>query len=86
MRLAPLLCLSVVPVLLLTLFKVVPAPFALEIFLQVLILVNGIGAGGDLVAVVWVLAQVPAGAEICFRGGKAYWRQGYRCHVQRTAD
>jgi hypothetical protein len=74
MRLAPLVCLSVIPVLLLALFKVVPAPFALEIFLQVLILVNGIGAGGDLVAAVWVLAQVPAGAEICFRGGKAYWR------------
>ena len=74
MRLAPLLCLSVIPVLLLTLFKVVPTSFATEIFWQVLALVNGIGSGGDVVAAVWVLAQVPAGGEICFRGGKAYWR------------
>lgn len=74
MRLAPLVGLSVVPVLLLTLFKVVPASFATEIFWQVLTLVNAVGSGGDLVAAVWVVAQVPAGAEICFRGGKAYWR------------
>ena len=74
MRLAPLACLSLIPVLLLTLFKVVPASFAVEIFLQVLVLVNAVGSGGDLVAAIWVLAQVPAGAEICFRGGKAYWR------------
>jgi len=74
MRLAPLVGLSVIPVLLLTLFKVVPVSFATEIFWQVLTLMNAVGSGGDLVAVVWVLAQVPAGAEICFRGGKAYWR------------
>ena len=74
MRLAPLACLSVIPVLLLTVFKVVPASFAVEIFLQVLVLVNAVGSGGDLVAAVWVLAQVPAGGQICFRGGKAYWR------------
>lgn len=74
MRLAPLACLTVIPVLLLTVFSVTPAWFALEIFLQVLVLVNGIGSGGDVVAAIWVLFQVPAGAEICFRSGKAYWR------------
>lgn len=74
MRLAPLAFLSVGPVGLLTLFQYVPVPFGLEVFLQVLMLVNGIGSGGDLVAVVWVLFQVPSGAQICFRGGKAYWR------------
>lgn len=74
MRLAPLVCLSVVPILLLTLFRVVLLPFPLEIFWQVLTLVNFVGSGGDLVAAIWVLFQVPAGAEICFRGGKAYWR------------
>jgi hypothetical protein len=73
MRLAPLVCLSVIPVLL-TLFMVVPASFATEIFWQVLALVNGIGSGGDIVAAIWVRFQVPAGGEICFRGGKAYWR------------
>jgi hypothetical protein len=74
MRLAPLACLSVVPILLLTLFRVVLLPFPLEIFWQVLTLVNFVGSGGDLVAVIWVLFQVPAKAEICFCSGKAYWR------------
>jgi hypothetical protein len=76
MRVAPLLCLSLLPVGLLTLFQYVPASYALNVFLQVLMLVNGIGSGGDLVAVAWVLGQVPAGAWICFRSGKAYWRPG----------
>jgi hypothetical protein len=74
MRLAPLVCLSVVPVMLLTLFEVVPASFALETFLQVLMLVSGIGSGGDVIAVIWVLFQVPARADICFCSGRAYWR------------
>jgi hypothetical protein len=74
MRLAPLVCLSVIPLGLLTLFKYVPASFALETFLQVLMLVNGIGSGGDLLAVIWVVFQVPTKAQICFCGGKAYWR------------
>ena len=75
MRLAPLACLSVVPILLLTLFRVVLLPFPLEIFWQVLTLVNFVGSGGDLIAVAWVLFQVPARSQICFCGGKAYWRQ-----------
>ncbi|MFZ5917150.1 MAG: DUF3267 domain-containing protein [Chloroflexota bacterium] len=74
MRLAPLAFLSVGPVGLLTLFYFVPAPFGLKVFLQVLMLVNGIGSGGDLVAAIWVLFQVPPRAQICFRGGRAYWR------------
>ena len=73
MRLAPLVGLSLIPVLLLALFKVVPASYATELYWQVLALVNMVGSGGDLVAAVWVLRQVPAGGEICFRGGKAYW-------------
>ena len=75
MRLAPFVCLSVIPVLLLTLLMVVPASFALETFLQVLFLVNGIGSGGDVIAVLWVLFQAPARSQICFCNGKAYWRQ-----------
>ena len=74
MRLAPLIVLVALPVGLLTLFHYVPVPFALETFLQVLMLVNGIGSGGDVVAVVWVLRQVPPKTQICFCGGKAYWR------------
>jgi hypothetical protein len=73
MRLAPFIVLVVIPAGLLTLFHYVPAPFALETFLQVIMLVNGIGSGGDVVAVIWVLRQVPSKAQICFCGGKAYW-------------
>lgn len=74
MRMAPLVCLSVVPAGLLTFFQYLPASFALNVFLQVLMLVNGIGSGWDLLAVIWVLFQVPARAQICFCSGKAYWR------------
>lgn len=76
MRLAPLMLLSVIPMGLLGLFHYVPVAFALETFLQVLMLVNGIGSGGDVVAVIWVLFQVPSKAQICFCGGKAYWKSG----------
>jgi hypothetical protein len=75
MRITPLLFLSVVPVGLLTIFYWVPVPSALHVFLQVMMLVNGIGSGGDIVAVAWVLFQVPSGVQICFYEGKAYWRQ-----------
>lgn len=74
MRLAPLMVLVVMPAALLTLAHFVPVSFALETFLQVMMLVNGIGSGGDVIAVVWVLRQVPPKAQICFCGGKAYWR------------
>jgi hypothetical protein len=74
MRLAPFLFLTVLPVALLTLFEVFPASFVLVVFLQVLFLVNGIGSGGDVVAVVWVLFQVPTKTQICFRSGKSYWQ------------
>jgi len=74
MRLAPLIFLTVIPVALLTLFEAVAASYAMAVFLQVLFLLNGIGSGGDVVAVIWVLFQVPSKTQICFRSGKAYWR------------
>jgi hypothetical protein len=74
MRIAPFLFLTVIPVALLSLFEVFPASFALVVFLQVLFLLNGMGSGGDVVAVVWVLFKVPAKTQICFHSGKAYWR------------
>jgi hypothetical protein len=74
MRLAPLLILSVLPAGVLTFVHHIPMSFALETFLEVLLLVNGIGSGGDIVAVVWVLRRVPSRTQICFFGGKAYWR------------
>lgn len=42
--------------------------------LSVLLLVNALGSGGDLVAMLLVLRQVPRGGELCFRSGRAYWR------------
>ena len=74
MRLAPLIVLSIIPAGFLMLFHFIPVSFALETFLNVLLLVNGIGSGGDIVAVIWVLRQVPPKTQICFCGGKAYWR------------
>ena len=74
MRLAPFILLTLVPVGLLTLFRFVSALAALDVILEALFLVNGIGSGGDVVAAIWVLRQVPAGAQVCFHGGKAYWQ------------
>jgi hypothetical protein len=74
MRLAPLFLLSVLPAILLALFYWFPVAYPLQVFFEVLLLMNGIGSGGDIIAVIWVLCQVPAGAEICFADGKAYWR------------
>ena len=73
MRLTPLVVLSIVPAILLIGFNFVWIPFSLSVFLQVMLLVNTIGSSGDVVAVYLVLRQVPAGAQICFFDGKAYW-------------
>jgi hypothetical protein len=73
MRLAPFLFLSVVPAGILTVAHFVPLSYAIQVFLQVLLLVNGIGSGGDIVAVIYVLRQVPASARMCFLEGRAYW-------------
>ena len=73
MRLVPFLFLSVVPTGILTVSHFVPLPYAIQVFLQVLLLVNGIGSGGDIAAVFYVLRQVPASAQICFLEGRAYW-------------
>ena len=75
MRMAPFVALSVVPAGVLAVLQYVSAPLAVQVFLQVLMLVNGIGSGGDIVALMWVCAQVPASSQICTLGGKAYWRR-----------
>jgi hypothetical protein len=74
MRLVPVVALSVLPAALLALMKLWPLNVELEIGLQVLMLVNAVGSGGDVVAAALVLRQVPRGGELCFRGGRAYWR------------
>ncbi len=64
MRLVPLLVLS----------QVQPLNVELEIGLQVLMVINAVGSGGDLLAVWLVLKQVPPAGQLCFRKGRAYWR------------
>jgi hypothetical protein len=74
MRLAPLMLLSVLPACVLALLQVHPWSPEVEIGLQVLMVVNALGSGGDVVAALLVVAQVPPAACLCFRAGRAYWR------------
>ena len=74
MRLAPVIALSALPAGLLALIKLWPQNVELEIGLQVLMLVNALGSGGDVVAALLVLRQVPPTGQLCFRAGRAYWR------------
>ena len=57
MRLAPMFVLSVLPAALLALMKLWPLNVELEIGLQVLMLVNALGSGGDVVAALLVLRE-----------------------------
>jgi hypothetical protein len=74
MRLAPFTILSILPAGLLALSQVHPLPAALQIGLFVLLVVNTLGSGGDILAAWLVLAQVPASGLLCFRAGRAYWQ------------
>ncbi len=73
MRLFPFVVMSLLPLLALSLFQFVSVSYALNVFLQVLMLANGIGSGGDLIAVLIVKRQVPPQSQICFKDGLAYW-------------
>lgn len=74
MRLVPLFGLTVLPALLL----LVAYPFLIDYFWQqfivLVILVNSLGAGGDLVAALIVIRQVPRGGEVGIWQGRACWR------------
>ncbi len=74
MRLAPLFGLTVLPALLL----LAAYPFLIDFFWQqfiiMVILVNSLGAGGDLVAALIVARQVPRGGEVGIWQGRACWR------------
>ncbi len=74
MRLAPLLTLSLLPACLIALLQVVPPNPNLEVGLSILMVVNALGSGGDVVAAALVLRQVPPSADLCFLGGRAYWK------------
>jgi hypothetical protein len=74
MRSAPIVLLGVLPVLWLILTAGQPRSFTLETCMSVLILVNSLGSGADLLAIYWVGTHIPAGSTLKFRAGKAYWR------------
>ncbi|MBN1267399.1 MAG: DUF3267 domain-containing protein [Anaerolineales bacterium] len=76
MRGFPFVALSLVPAAFLSIFQNVPFNNFLRTSLEVLMVVNGAGSGGDVIAMLLVLFQVPQKGEMCFRGGRAYWRTG----------
>jgi hypothetical protein len=74
MRLAPLVVLSILPACLLAILQVQPLGPDLEVGLSVLMVVNTLGSGGDAIAAILVIGQVPPAASLCFQAGRAYWR------------
>jgi hypothetical protein len=74
MRVTPFVVFSLLPALLFILFPDAAWGFRLETSVVILLLVNGLGSGGDLVAMLVVLFQVPVGARLRFHQGQAYWR------------
>ena len=74
MRIAPLIGLSILPMLIIALANWIPLNYAMVASMQLLMLINCIGSGGDIVAVFIVRQQVPAKMSLCFFGGRAYWR------------
>ncbi len=76
MRLSPLVGLTVLPTLLLLVAYPYNMSFFWEQFVVLVILVNSLGAGGDLVASLIVARQVPRGGEVGNWNGRACWREG----------
>ncbi len=74
MRLAPLFGLTALPALLLLATYPVLIDFFWQQFIVLVILVNSLGAGGDLVAAQIVTRQVPRGGEVGIWQGRACWR------------
>lgn len=76
MRLAPLVGLTLLP----TLFLLVVYPFLLDFFWEqfivLVIVINSLGSGGDLVASVIIARRVPAAGQVGIWNGRAYWRRG----------
>jgi hypothetical protein len=73
MRLAPLMGLTLVPTLLM-LAGPSELSFFWRQFVVLVIVVNGLGAGSDVVASLIVARQVPADGEIGIWNGRACWR------------
>jgi uncharacterized protein YqgC (DUF456 family) len=74
MRLAPLVGLTLLPTLLLRFAYPAELSFFWQQFVVLIIVVNGLGAGSDVVASAIVARQVPAQGEIGIWNGRACWR------------
>ncbi len=74
MRLVPLFGLTVLPALLLLAAYPFLIDFVWQQFIVMVILLNSLGAGGDLVAALIVARQVPRGGEVGIWQGRACWR------------
>ncbi|MEM5775201.1 MAG: DUF3267 domain-containing protein, partial [Anaerolineaceae bacterium] len=75
MRLAPLAGLVALPTLALMLDPGF-IPYLWRQLLVLVILINALGAGGDLAASLIVARQAPRGGEVGLRNGRACWRRG----------
>ncbi len=75
MRLAPLVLLSLLPAVFWAIFRNVALTSQfIRTFLEVVTILNCVGSGADVAGCFVVLSQVPRSALLCFRGGKAYWK------------
>ena len=74
MRLAPFIMLCLLPALIVACMQTGPSNPDVQVGLVVMMMVNALGSGGDLIAVALVLRQVPASAVLHFRDGHAYWQ------------
>lgn len=72
MRSAPFILLAVIPAVWLLLTTSSPRSFTVEACMDMLILVNSLGAGADLLAVGWVIFNIPSKSTLLFTGGRAY--------------
>jgi hypothetical protein len=71
-RLAPFVLLALIPAGLLAATAQHPRPLVVETVLSLLILVNSLGSGGDLMSAAWVYLNIPRGSTLGFFAGKAY--------------
>ncbi len=74
MRLSPLVGLTLLPTVFLLLAHFYSLNFFLRQFIVLLILVNSLGSGSDLLASIIVFRQVPSQREIGVWNGHACWR------------
>ena len=74
MRIAPFVILSLLPAAFLAITQNSTFNHTIKTYFEVMLVVNTVGSGGDVIAMMLVLFQVPHSALLCFRGGRAYWK------------